>query len=118
MLLTNHLMRLTTVQRHELPALLLISSVAVQPVENPYKLQVHPSTDTMHNGNSGFLIRRLKRRDREDLISNYYALYNEVKHNPSLGISLLRRKPSINEEYKWFAGGLPACFQRREKEKP
>ncbi|VVB76735.1 Acetyltransferase (GNAT) family protein [uncultured archaeon] len=48
------------------------------------------------------LIRELEKRDRDDIIDNYLAVYDEVKKNPLIGIGLFSKKPSLKEEHNWF----------------
>ncbi len=48
------------------------------------------------------IIRSLQKRDRKDIIKNYYDRYEEVKANKNLGILFNEEKPSLKEEYKWF----------------
>lgn len=45
-----------------------------------------------------FKIRGLKAGDARDMLSNYYKRYNEAYRNPSLGLGLQKKKPSIQEE--------------------
>jgi L-amino acid N-acyltransferase YncA len=56
-------------------------------------------------------IREVRWEDFPALLANYYALYEEVKTNPDLGISLFTEPPSYGAEAGWFASVL----QRREK---
>jgi ribosomal protein S18 acetylase RimI-like enzyme len=49
------------------------------------------------------VVRDLAWGDFRDLLENYYALYDEVRENPDLGISLLPDRPSLGEEVDWFA---------------
>ncbi len=49
-------------------------------------------------------VRDLEWRDFHDLIANYYALYDELPENPTLGITLFARKPSLANEARWFGG--------------
>lgn len=49
-----------------------------------------------------FVIRYLKRKNREDLIRNYYEYYEEVRRNPLLGTIHYEKKPTMKEEIKWF----------------
>lgn len=50
----------------------------------------------------GFIVRKIRRTDREDLIRNYWKLYDEIRRNPLLGITLFEKKPTMKEETKWF----------------
>jgi ribosomal protein S18 acetylase RimI-like enzyme len=47
-------------------------------------------------------IRELEWKDYPHLAENYFALYDEVKENPDLGISLLPERPTMSEEADWF----------------
>ncbi|MDE1869777.1 MAG: GNAT family N-acetyltransferase [Candidatus Micrarchaeota archaeon] len=49
-----------------------------------------------------FTIREVRKRDRDDLISNFFSYYEELKRNPKLGLGLLPKKPSIKQEHEWF----------------
>lgn len=49
------------------------------------------------------VIRDLAWGDFPQLVENYYALYDEVKENPDLGISLFPQRPTMGEEAEWFA---------------
>lgn len=55
---------------------------------------------------AGFKIRNLQKRDFKDVIDIYFSYYDELKTNPSLGLSLYRKKPAITEERKWFSSTL------------
>lgn len=43
-------------------------------------------------------VRALKWSDFPDLVENYYALYDEVKASPSVGIILFAERPSMAAE--------------------
>src|SRR5208283_2259735 len=49
------------------------------------------------------VIRNVERRDRDDLIENYFKVYEEVKKNPLVGITLFGKKPELKKEHKWFS---------------
>jgi RimJ/RimL family protein N-acetyltransferase len=49
------------------------------------------------------LVREVRWEDFPDLLENYYALYDEVKTVPDLGISLYEQRPSYSNEVQWFA---------------
>ena len=48
--------------------------------------------------------RELAWEDFPALARNYLALYDEVRENPDLGISLFAERPTWAEEGVWFAG--------------
>ncbi len=48
-------------------------------------------------------IRELAWADFPSITELYYALYDEVKENPDLGITLFATRPSVGEEAEWFA---------------
>ena len=50
------------------------------------------------------VIRDLAWTDFEAIVEAYYALYEEVREFPDLGISLHPQRPSIGHEGEWFAG--------------
>jgi RimJ/RimL family protein N-acetyltransferase len=56
-------------------------------------------------------VRDVRWEDFPGLLANYYALYEEVKSNPDLGITLLAEPPSYASEAEWFASVL----KRQEK---
>ena len=65
----------------------------------------------MHAGEGkskrAFIVRDLKRSDANDLIRNYYLVYDEAKRrNPLVGIGLFPKRPSMDDERKWFRGLL------------
>jgi RimJ/RimL family protein N-acetyltransferase len=49
-------------------------------------------------------IRDLAWEDYPSLVKNYLALYEEVRDNPDVGISLFPRPPTLGEEAEWFSG--------------
>jgi RimJ/RimL family protein N-acetyltransferase len=49
------------------------------------------------------VVRELQASDFQDITSYYYAFYDEVKHNPDLGVTLFNTKPSWAAELAWFA---------------
>jgi ribosomal protein S18 acetylase RimI-like enzyme len=49
------------------------------------------------------MIRSLAWGDYPQLAENYFALYDEVRENPDLGISLLPKRPTMSDEAEWFA---------------
>jgi ribosomal protein S18 acetylase RimI-like enzyme len=51
-------------------------------------------------------VRELRQRDFDEVVSNYYNAYDEVKRNLWLGINLFSRKPSTKDEQKWFKDTL------------
>jgi len=48
-------------------------------------------------------VRELAWGDMPSLVDNYWALYDEVRDDPDLGIGLLPERPTLGEEVKWFA---------------
>ncbi len=50
------------------------------------------------------MIRELKWADKDQLVSNYYSYYEEVKENTDLGLIFFRETPSEESELKWFCG--------------
>ncbi|MFZ0830944.1 MAG: GNAT family N-acetyltransferase [Thermoplasmata archaeon] len=50
------------------------------------------------------MIRDLQWADFPELVENYYALYDEVRSNPDVGIHLFPQKPTLGEEAQWFSG--------------
>ncbi len=55
---------------------------------------------------ASLVIRQPRRNDFKDIVNNYYSYYDEARRNPSLGLALLRKKPSIKEEKRWYRGVL------------
>jgi RimJ/RimL family protein N-acetyltransferase len=51
-----------------------------------------------------FVLRELRWEDFPARLDAYLSLYDEVKENPDLGMSLLARAPAEPEEVDWFAG--------------
>jgi RimJ/RimL family protein N-acetyltransferase len=49
------------------------------------------------------VVRDLAWGDFPDLVQIYLALYDEVRSNPDLGITLFEKPPSMSEEVDWFA---------------
>lgn len=49
-------------------------------------------------------VRGLKPSDFVDLVGYYFRFYEEVKENPLFGVVLSSKKPSMNDELKWFSG--------------
>lgn len=58
---------------------------------------------SINEGSEVVLIRNLKWEDFNDLISNYYSYYDELKDNPQFGIIFRNKIPSMNEEVIWFS---------------
>lgn len=50
------------------------------------------------------VIRDLRPSDFTDITDNYFAFYDEIKENPSFGIVLHHKKPSLSDELNWFSG--------------
>ncbi|MCL4365419.1 GNAT family N-acetyltransferase [Candidatus Marsarchaeota archaeon] len=55
-----------------------------------------------HPKRTAFIIREMRPGDFGDIVDNYYSYYSEARFNHSLGLSLLKKKPSIRDERKWF----------------
>jgi RimJ/RimL family protein N-acetyltransferase len=52
------------------------------------------------------LIRELRPSDFDDVIQTYYSFFPEAEADPSFGLSLTRKLPSLDEERKWFSSVL------------
>jgi RimJ/RimL family protein N-acetyltransferase len=52
---------------------------------------------------TGFVLRELRWEDFDARVDAYFALYEEVRTNPDLGMSLLSTRPNRGEETEWFA---------------
>ncbi len=50
------------------------------------------------------LVRDVTWADFPQLVENYYDLYDEVKENPDVGITLFPQRPTMGQETEWFAG--------------
>jgi ribosomal protein S18 acetylase RimI-like enzyme len=50
-----------------------------------------------------YLIRELRWNDMDDIVRNYYSYYDELEHNPDLGLTLFNSKPSYEDEIRWFS---------------
>jgi RimJ/RimL family protein N-acetyltransferase len=50
-----------------------------------------------------FTVRPLRFEDFKSLVDTYFTYYDELKENPSLGLTLFKNKPSMKEEVNWFA---------------
>ena len=59
-----------------------------------------------HPKRPAFTIREMRPGDFRDIVDNYYSYYREIKYNPSLGLSLMKKRPSIQYERKWFRDTL------------
>ena len=42
--------------------------------------------------------------DFQDLVDNYYSIYDELPSNPTVGILLFAQRPALAEEVNWFTG--------------
>jgi len=49
------------------------------------------------------VVRDLQWNDFRPLVDAYWALYDEVRDDPDLGISLFPKRPTLGEEAEWFA---------------
>ncbi len=49
------------------------------------------------------IIRDLKFNDFNDVVSNYYSYYDEVKYDQNFGIIFYNNKPNLISEVDWFA---------------
>jgi RimJ/RimL family protein N-acetyltransferase len=60
---------------------------------------------------SDVVVRSVRWNDFDDLVENYYRLYDERDgSNPSIGITLHRDRPSREDEVAWFAGRYRAVL--------
>jgi ribosomal protein S18 acetylase RimI-like enzyme len=50
------------------------------------------------------VIRDLAWTDFDSIVEAYYALYDEVREDPDLGVSLHPQRPTVGHEGEWFAG--------------
>ena len=50
-----------------------------------------------------FIIRNTKWEDFHDLVRNFYSYYDEVKKDPTFTLTLMEKKPTLQEEAVWFA---------------
>ncbi len=50
------------------------------------------------------MIRTLRWEDMNDIVSNYYSFYDELKDDPDFGIIFYPTKPDYESEIAWFAG--------------
>jgi RimJ/RimL family protein N-acetyltransferase len=48
-------------------------------------------------------VRDLRWTDFDAIVRTYYALYEEVRTNPDVGVSLHPERPSMGHEAEWFA---------------
>ena len=49
------------------------------------------------------LIRPLRESDFYDVAEGFFSFFPEAEADPSFGLSLYRKPPSMEEEHKWFA---------------
>ncbi len=49
------------------------------------------------------IIRELRFNDFDDVVSNYYSYYDEVKRDQNFGLILYNNKPDLISEVDWFA---------------
>ena len=56
--------------------------------------------------NSKVKVRPLRQGDFGEVSANYWAAYEEAKHNPWLGIYLFSEKPSVEDEQRWLSETL------------
>lgn len=47
-------------------------------------------------------VRELRRMDFDEVVSNYYSIYDEAKRNPWIGVLLFDEKPTLKDERKWL----------------
>jgi ribosomal-protein-alanine N-acetyltransferase len=59
-----------------------------------------------------FVIRNLRNDDFKDIVDNFYDRYREIRVNPTLGVGLYKKKPTIKEEKRWFSGRLKQIRSR------
>ncbi len=49
------------------------------------------------------LVRELRPSDFEDVVGNYFSYFPEREADPSFGLALFRKQPSVDDERKWFS---------------
>lgn len=54
------------------------------------------------------LIRELKPSDFDDVVETFFSFFPEAEADPSLGLALSRKLPSLDDERKWFSETLRA----------
>jgi len=52
------------------------------------------------------LIRELRPSDLDDFIETYFSFFPEAEADPSFGLTLTRKLPSLDDERKWFSDVL------------
>lgn len=52
------------------------------------------------------LIRDPKRSDFHDMVEVFFSYFPEAEADPSFGLLLYRKRPSIKDERRWFSGVL------------
>ncbi len=52
------------------------------------------------------LIRRVKPSDFDDIVETYFSFFPEAEADPSFGLPLYRKLPTMEDERKWFSAVL------------
>jgi len=52
------------------------------------------------------LIRELRASDFDDFVQTYYSFFPEAEADPSFGLTLFHKLPSLDDERKWFSDVL------------
>ena len=79
-------------------------------------MRSEPSSTSIPAGPDGFpavRFRGLSWNDFPDWVALYYSRFDEIEHNPDLGVYLRERKPTIGEEATIFAGVYRGVEQGR-----
>jgi RimJ/RimL family protein N-acetyltransferase len=53
-----------------------------------------------------FVIRELRTSDFDDIVETYFSFFPEAGADPSFGLPLFRKMPSVEDERRWFSGVL------------
>jgi ribosomal protein S18 acetylase RimI-like enzyme len=48
-------------------------------------------------------VRDVEWKDFPDLTENYWSIYEELQENPSIGITVFSKKPTMPQQVEWFA---------------
>ena len=52
------------------------------------------------------IVRELKPEDFDELVATFFTYFEEAEEDPGFGLSLLRQKPTMEEERLWFSKTL------------
>lgn len=63
---------------------------------------------------SPFVLRELRWEDFPARLESYLSLYDEVKENPDLGMTLMAERPTREEEVGWFADLYRRALRRED----